>query len=151
MDHRYAVHEIDPETVHLIGVDVPFVEHLQGLGHQALMRARRFNKYVTIHQDVDAPEPTPENPEPKAYEALAYRDYEADFFERGYIQCPREADLEFQEQNNRPRPFPSTLVTPTGQMVVSKPGLCDGCVHRLQRGVNNHCYGLQFTPLTELT
>lgn len=65
-------------------------------------------------------------------------------FSESVFQCPRAADIEFQKQAGIPRPFPSMMATPAGEIVVSKPELCDDCTWRLFKGVNGNCDGKRY-------
>ncbi len=63
--------------------------------------------------------------------------------------CPKAADDEYEKGAGEPRPVPSALVMPDGNPIVSKPSLCDSCVHSLRRKIHGHCYGQPYTPLEE--
>ena len=145
----YRFDEIDPTTIHL-NVDVPFVEHLASLVYQAKLKARMHGKIVLVHHVEEVTPSDIEGGSPTVTDLIRFRDYEKDFFDSGYHQCPRNADATWEELNKRPRPFPSILVDETGQVVVSKPSLCDSCVFGLQRKVQGHCDGRKFKALPEV-
>jgi hypothetical protein len=149
MTSLYAPEEIDPETLHL-SVDVPFMEHLAGLIYQARWRARTQHKVVLVHHDVEMVPAAVEGGSPTTRQVIGYVDREPDLFAKATLQCPRAADAEWEAQHQRPRPFPSILVNPQGQVAVSKPGLCAQCVFGLSRQVTGHCDRRQFTPLPEV-
>ena len=153
---RYLDHEIDPESVH-ISVNVPFMAHLEDLVQMAVYLAQR-GKVVAISHDQD--QVVADDGTVRLVDVIGYRDFEPDWFEKRDLLCPRDADLEWERQqaeagNPRPRPFPSILVKPpkipgaAAQLVVSKPSLCEGCVHWLGRALSGTCVGKAFTPLTE--
>lgn len=158
--------QIDPETIR-ITVDAPFLENLQALTQQAIEKARFGKKVALIHhyrQDLyeTLPEDAPADAAPSIVgyqDWVGFRDYEPDFFEKGEYQCPRDADGQWEnEHGGKPRPFPSIMVTADPrdpdsgrvEIVVSKPSLCDSCVHGLSRKIAGHCIGLRFESLPTL-
>ena len=130
----YQADEIDPETIHLT-VDAPVRENLEGLIDRAQVRARLHDCYVMIYHD-----------EAQGY---AIKSIDREFFERGQVMCPRQADWNFEQDNHRPRGFPSILVTPRGNVVVSKPSLCGGCVNNFRKTIFG-CVGVPYQPLMDL-
>ena len=132
----YQAHEIDPESIHL-NQDIPIRDNLEGLIQVAKLKARKEGSYIMISHGFDA----------NGDESIHFKGMTPEEFEKGYIWCPQQADLTYQEQNKKPRPFPSILVTPQGEVIVSKSSLCDGCVHRLRRSVFG-CVSVHFEPLT---
>ena len=154
------VFQIDPEGVR-IDVDVDFIAHLEELTMRALEAVVFEGKYVVIHHETVVDElvdPFTQEYSTEVSEKLHYRDFEPEFFVNGHFQCPRDADLEWQEQQEAltgkasPRPWPSIMVYPgpTGapEAVVANPSLCDGCMHRLRRAQVGQCYGLRYEPIS---
>lgn len=149
----FLPHEIDPEAF-FVEVNVPFLEHLEDLVQMGLELARERGKVVLIYQDKEERE----TDEGVVYgqDVIAYRDYEPDWFAKCTFNCPKDADDSWSAQNldsaghPKPRPFPSMLITPQQGLVVSKPSLCEGCVHRVSRGVTGNCHGKAFEPLPAL-
>lgn len=142
---RYLADQIDPSTLHLV-VDQPFLDHLEELTQRAVAIAQFQQLIVLIHhQSVEE--------ENQVKEKLVYRTYAPENFHKGLIRCPRDADALWEKQNQRPRYFPSILVEPrqplwsAPEVVVSKPSLCEGCVHRLHRATQGDCHGLAYQAL----
>ena len=146
---EYLPGDVDASTIHLT-IDAPFRENLEGLIYMARVKARTMNKVVLVYHELQQGAVVVEGVSPQVHEVIAVKDFEPDFFNKLVLQCPRAADIEFEEQQKKPRPFPSILVNPQGKVAVSKPSLCDSCVHRLQKGAFGHCHQLQFTPLAEV-
>lgn len=128
----FKVNEIDPETIHL-SIDAPVRENLEGLISIARIRAQKFNCYVMIYHD--------------EVQGYAVKSIDPFMFEKGAVQCPRQADLNYEEEFKKPRPFPSILIKPDGTVIVSKPSLCDSCVSRLSKTIFGCNNGNQFTEL----
>lgn len=146
---QYLPYEIDPESIHVEGVNAPLLEHLEQLVQMAMELARDRNKVVLIYQDQD--ERFKEDGTSYLQDVIAYRDYEPDWFAKCHFNCPKAADDVWSEQNDgKPRPFPSMLVTPQQGLVVSKPSLCDGCVNGFSRRMGGDCIGKAFEPLPDL-
>lgn len=144
---NYLPHEIDPETLR-VAVDVPFMDHLKNLMDKAMDLSRR-GKVVSIYHQHDPAYTNEAGEEVAAADHIGYRDYEPDFFNKGYFLCPRDADAEFEVQNKSSRPFPSIIIE-DGKPIVSKPGLCDQCEHRLHRATKGNCQGLRFKALAKV-
>lgn len=142
---RYLADQIDPATLHLV-VDQPFFDHLEELTQRAVAIAQFQQLIVLIHHQTVEEHNT-------LKEKLVYRTYAPEVFNKGLLRCPRDADALWEQQNNKPRYFPSILVAPTQplwsapQVVVSKPDLCAGCVHHLHRQTSGDCHGLAFQAL----
>lgn len=142
---RYLADQIDPATLHLV-VDQPFLEHLEELTQRAVAIAQFQQLIVLIHHQTVEEENTTK-------EKLVYRTHAPEVFHKGLIRCPRDADALWEQQNGKPRYFPSILVEPTQPLwsapavVVSKPSLCEGCVHYLHRQTAGDCHGLAYQSL----
>lgn len=142
----YLPHEIDPETLH-IAVNAPLLEHLAEGVHVAVGLARARNKVVLIHHIREEGLLDPTGALITSTDSIVFRDHDPAFFAKREIQCPREADAQWEAQHDEARPFPSIIVQPTGAIAVSKPNLCDSCVFRLARATTGSCAFRQFTPL----
>ena len=142
---RYLADQIDPATLHLV-VDQPFLDHLEELTQRAVAIAQFQQLVVLIHHQTVEEEGT-------IKEKLVYRTYAPEMFAKGLVRFPRDADALWEQQNQRPRYFPSILVAPTQPMwsapevVVSKPSLCEGCQHYLHRQTTGDCHGLAYQAL----
>ncbi len=76
---------------------------------------------------------------------------ESDFVKET-ITCPQDADILYAQTNNKPRPLPSAVVQVKQRealVIVSRPDLCDTCIHRLSRAVTNNCSGLRYKNISE--
>lgn len=131
--------EIDPETLR-ITADLDLKSQLEGMAQLAKFKAMREGSYVFLYHELAD----------DGSDGMQLKAMEPFIFEEGFIQCPRAADLEYEIQFNNPRPLPSMLATPTGELHVSKPSLCDMCEHRLHRSVTSNCDGLTFKRLERI-
>lgn len=137
----------DPATVR-VHVDASFLENLEEMCQRAIELASR-NKYALIyHARVGAED---EHGQPTVRERLVIEDQDPWYFERKPIQCPREADA-IAEANDDPKAFPSMLFRRRkdrlgAEAVVSRPNLCDECIHKVCRLVEGNCFGKQFERL----
>lgn len=128
----FKVDEIDPETIYL-SIDAPVRENLEGLISIARVRATKFKCYVMIYHDEE--------------QGYAVKSIDPFMFEKGAVQCPRQADVNYEEQFKSPRPFPSILIDPQGFVVVSKPSLCDSCTFKLSKTIFGCNNGNKYTEL----
>lgn len=128
----YKPNEIDPETIYLT-LDAPVKENLEGLISIAKVRALKFNCYVMIYHDEE--------------QGYAVKSIDTFMFTKGSVQCPRQADANYEEEFKKPRPFPSILIKPNGEVIVSKPSLCNSCTFRLSKTIFGCNNGNQFTEL----
>ena len=131
----YQPDEIDPETIKAT-VNAPLRENLEGIIQAARVRALMQKCYVTIMHEVKDGE-----------EKIGILSHDPAFYERMPIQCPRMADIQYEIEFGKPRPFPTIVINPKGEVVVSKPSLCGGCANRLRQTVFG-CQSIQFEPLS---
>lgn len=128
--------EIDPITLlHKDSYDIK--DNLMGLIDIAKYKAKYKSEYITINIDYDN----------HGNESFRVRSYPIKDFESGHIQCPQDADEAFRKQYKEQREIPSVLVTPSAEVQIAKPSLCEGCQHRLHRAMVGDCHGLQFRKL----
>lgn len=133
---RYAPDELDPTTIRLPGHFPHFRDLQAGLIQLMRLKAQKNQSYVLAYHEVKPGEEPPEG-------GYGVREVPRAQFEEALYQCPQAWDADEAE----PPRVPAILAAPTGEVVLAKPDLCEGCCHRLTRGVNGHCHGLQFDPL----
>jgi hypothetical protein len=129
----YRPDEIDPNTITVQG-DYPHLRDLLGGSiREASVQAKRQKAFFRIGYE-----------ERDGGPGIILQEIPHAVFNDALYQCPRAFDID------EPSPLPTVLVTPEGDAVVSKPSLCDGCVHRLERGVTGNCYMRRFEALKEI-
>lgn len=141
----------DPTTVR-VTVDVPFLEHLEEMCQRAVELASSRKYALIYHAHVEDED---EAGNLVTRERLVVEDQEPWYFENKPIQCPRDADA-IAEANGEPKAFPSMLFRPRKhergvEVVVSRPSLCDECVHKLCRLSQGNCFDKQFERLPALS
>lgn len=141
----------DPSTIRVV-VDAPFMAHLEEMAQRGTQFAAQGKFAAIYHAHVEDVNPLTGKLETR--ERIVIEDFEPWYFKAKAIQCPREADA-IAEANGDPKAFPSMLFRPragtdTPEVVVSRPSLCDSCVHRFARGVQGNCFNKQFERLPEV-
>ncbi len=135
--------DIDPASIH-VGKVSDMVTLLKGYIAAALQASALTGQVYQLYHAI--------NPRTGEDSYKVSSKAESDFVKE-LITCPQDADILFAQTQNKPRPLPSAVVQVKQRqatIIVSKPDLCDTCIHRLSRTVTNNCSGLRYKNISEI-
>lgn len=124
---------VDPATIR-VEADTNLAETLRGIGQVVKASSKTTGKHIMVYHDEET-------------DQIAIRSQEPEVFETSAFKCPRAADIEYEQINDKRRGLPSMLAYPTGKLIVSKPALCESCTWYLYRLAHGNCLGKEFKQI----
>ena len=128
----FAADQIDPSTFR-VNVNADLRTTLEDVKELIRQTAKTSGQYVFLHYD-------------ETKEQLHIVSRERDLFESDLMQCPQAADERFEFTCKSPRKLPSMVAKPNGEVIVSKPSLCDTCQWKVHKASTGSCLSKQYTP-----